>query len=226
MWWVPCFFSVDHLHPLWFVSATPSLFDAIPASNDVQTTSQAFLQPLLPCCAAPLICFTHPHLLDIQMMFPPPLLVSPTTSLFDAIMASNDLQMTLQAFLHPLLLCFATPLLCFTHPIHVWCRYGVKQCSNGLAHIPPPLLPCSAVPLLYFTHLPLFNVQTTFPPPLIWFAHPIPIWHSYGIKWRSNGLPGIPPSLLSCYGTLLLCFMHLPLFNIPMTFPPPHFSHP
>ena len=115
------------------LSTTPSPFDVAKASNNAQTSWDAFLPSLLTRSAAPLPCFTHPPLFDAPTTFRPLWFVLPTRSPFGV----------------------------------------AKQRSSGLGRIPPPLLPRSAAPLLCFTHRPPFDTPTTFPPPLIHFAHPI-----------------------------------------------------
>ena len=98
-----------------------------------------------------------------------------------------------------------------------------KRCLSSLGHIPPPLLPRSAAPLLCFTYRPPFDTPTTFPPPLIHFAHPIPVRRCLAM---SSGLACIPPPLPPHSATPLVCFTHPHLFDAPSTpsdsFRPPH----
>ena len=150
---IPCSAAL-WLHPLFdILFTTPSLFDITMASIDLQMAWHAFLHTLLPYSAAPLLCFTHLPSFDVQMIFPPHLIHSPTPSPFDV----------------------------------------AKWCSNDQGCIPPPLPSHYDALLLCFMHLPLFNVPMTFSPPLLCFAHPIPVWCWYGVRWGSNDLTHIPP---------------------------------
>ena len=56
-------------HPFWFI-CPPHPHLTLP--NDVQTAWDAFLHPLLPHSASPLLCFTHPPSFNIPTTFPPP----------------------------------------------------------------------------------------------------------------------------------------------------------
>ena len=91
-------------------------------------------------------------------------------------------------------------------------------------HSSPPtdLFSC---PLPYFTHPPSFNAPTTFLPPLIHFAHLIPVWCCQ-TTFKQPGMHSSP--LLPRSAAPLLCFTHWPLFDAPTTFPPPliRFAHP